>query len=336
MTAVEGRQRVLGGILVASAALTILVLHEVVATVFFAVTVAYVLSPVRRWIRRRGIGPRGATVLVTVGSVLGAIGAIAPLGVVLFYRIEDAYLLLESLPEVLAIQVAGQTVEIVLEDVIVLAEGWLRTTAVQASSALPVLALKFAVFAFVVFALVHNERDIGESLTSVIPPRHRDIAEALHTRARDTLVAIYVLQGATAVATLVVALPVFYAFGYESWLALATIAGILQFVPVIGPSLLVVVLTIAELLMGDLVRGLLILVVGGVVIAAVPDILIRPTLATHTTELSSVLYFVGFIGGMLSLGAIGVILGPLLVALFVEVWRLVAEGFDTEAQPVGT
>lgn len=327
-----GRQRVLGGLLLLTGALTVLALIDVLWTVFFAITVAYVLAPVKRWIRRRGLGHVVSTLIVTVGAAIAVVVLFAPIGFVLLSRLEDAFTLLSDLPETLELQVAEQDIEIVLVDYIDLVEGWLRDTAIGLSRALPVLLVKFALFVFVVFGLLLNERDVGESAYALVPPRHRDIAERLHQRARDTLFAIYVLQGATAFGTALVALPVFYMFGYESWIALATMAGILQFVPVLGPSLLIGILAVVELIGGgSFVPTAVFVVVGVVTIAALPDLLIRPWLAEMTTELSSVLYFVGFMGGLLSMGAIGVIVGPLLIAVLLELAEMVAGGFDEPA-----
>ncbi len=331
-SAADGRQRVLGGLLLLIGALTVFALIDVLWTVFFAITVAYVLAPVKRWIRRRGIGPVISTLTVTCGAAVAVVVLFAPIGLVLFSRLEDAFVLLSDLPETLELQVAEQNVEIVLVDYIELAEQWLRDTAIGLSRALPVLLVKFALFVFVVFGLLLNEDDVGESAFALVPPRYRDIAEALHHRARDTLFAIYVLQGATAFGTALVALPVFYIFGYESWIALATIAGILQFVPVLGPSLLIGILALVEVIAGGgFVSTAVFVVVGVIAIGALPDLLIRPWLAEMTTELSSVLYFIGFMGGLLSMGAIGVIVGPLLIAVLLELAEMVAGGFDDAA-----
>jgi predicted PurR-regulated permease PerM len=53
-------------------------------------------------------------------------------------------------------------------------------------------------------------------------------------------------------------------------------------------------------------------------VAWLPDVLIRPRLARETADLPGSLYFVGFVGGLLTLGPVGIIAGPLAVALVVE------------------
>ena len=141
---------------------------------------------------------------------------------------------------------------------------------------------------------------------------------ALHERASRTLYGLYVVQAATGVATFGLALPVFVAFGYPSPIALATLAGVLQFIPVLGPSVLIAGLTGYELMLGDGMRAVGILVIGGLAIAATPDVLIRPRLAAETAALPSTLYFIGFVGGVLTVGAIGIIAGPLVVAMVAE------------------
>ena len=330
------RQWILGAILLVIVIATAVALSEVLATIFFALTVAYVLSPPRRWLRQRGVGPLTATTVVTTGAVIGIVIIVAPVLYLLFLELDTVLSAIGRLPETIAVEIAGMGFEAELADVFDEVKVWLQSAAIAGSARVPEYLLKFGLFAFVVFGIVHRERDIADSIMSVVPPKYRDITEALHGRARDTLIAIYVVQGVTAVATVLLAMPVFYLLGYESWHSLAIFAGMLQFVPVIGPSLLIGVLGLVELLAGDYVAAGLVLVVGGLVIAASPDVLLRPRLAKWTTELSSMLYFIGFVGGLLSLGAIGVIVGPLLVALLVESASLVGKSFESDSSPVET
>lgn len=324
------RQWILGGIFLVIALLTAYALTAVLATVFFALTVAYILSPPRRWIRARGVNRYVATTIVTGGAVLALVLVIAPLSYLLLLEIDTVLRFIEELPEEFTVSVFGYRFEFTFEEALVFIQSWLETTAIAISTRVPEYLLKFGVFIFVVFGVVHRERDIAENAMGVVHPAYRDVIEALHARALDTLVAIYVVQGVTAFGTILIAMPVFYLLGYQSWLTLAVLAGVLQFIPLVGPSVLVAGLVVVEALAGDFVTAALMLVLGGALIAAAPDLVLRPYLARWTTELSSMLYFVGFIGGLLSLGAIGVIVGPLVIALLLEAARLVAESFEVD------
>jgi hypothetical protein len=58
-----------------------------------------------------------------------------------------------------------------------------------------------------------------------------------------------------------------------------------------------------------------VLVVVGVPIGVVPDAVIRPRLASWAADLPTSLYFIGFVDGVLTVGPVGSIAGPLVVEL---------------------
>jgi len=328
----DRRLAVLGGTLAVIAGVTAVILVDVLGTVFFALTVAFFLAPLRQWLRQRGRSRLTATVAVTTAAFVGVIALLAPVGYLVLARFSEVVALFDALPASIPIEIAGLSDELIIADMLAVIESWVRTTATRVAAALPVLVIKLTLFVLLVFSLLYNERDIRSSVLAVVPPTERDIADALHTRARETLYALYVLQAATALGTFLIALPVFAAFGYDAPFVLATVAAILQFVPVVGPSVLIAALVIGEFLAGDVVGGVVIGVVGGGLIAWLPDLAIRPRLARRTADLDGSLYFIGFVGGLLSLGAIGVIVGPLVVALLAETAGLVADEFEIEAE----
>jgi predicted PurR-regulated permease PerM len=69
----------------------------------------------------------------------------------------------------------------------------------------------------------------------------------------------------------------------------------------------------------------LVAVIGAVLVGFAPDAVIRPRLAKWAADLPTSLYFIGFTGGVLTVGPIGFIAGPLAVALLVEAVALLAE-----------
>jgi len=332
------RLYVLGGVFLAIAAVAAVILFEVLGTVFFALSVAYMLVPLRRRLRNRGFSRISATVSVTALAVAGVLALFGPLAYLLIIRFSEVSALIATLPESVTLSVAGFRYELVVADLFASIAQELGAVGRSIAAGLPVLLLKLVLFVLLVFSLLHNQRNIRGATIAIVPPAYRDIAEALHTRARETLFALYVLQAATALATFLIAVPVFFLLGYSSPIVLATVAGILQFVPVAGPSLLILALVGSNLVAGDVLGALAIAVVGGALIVALPDTVIRPRLASKTADISSSLYFIGFVGGLLSLGALGIIVGPLVVALLVEAASLVADEFDqpTAAQPTAS
>lgn len=89
--------------------------------------------------------------------------------------------------------------------------------------------------------------------------------------------------------------------------------------------MLVVALAVGDLLVEETGRAIAVLVLGLVLVSFVPDAVIRTQLADWTGRISPGLYFVGFVGGILTLGAVGLIVGPLVVSLLLEVIDMLSE-----------
>ncbi|MFC7205081.1 AI-2E family transporter [Haloferax namakaokahaiae] len=324
------RPYVLGGFLLALSVLVAFILVDVLATVFFAITVAYLLIPLRRWLEDRGTSRWVASVVSTIAAAIGVVVVFSPLVVILFLRLNDLVALASLIPDTLSIDLFGFFYQLTLDEAFTVGFSLLRSVARATALAAPVILIKLTLFGFLVFALLISGDSVGRTLLALVPEAYHHEATALNTRARETLFAIYVLQAATAVGTFVIAVPVFWLLGYDFVITLATIAAVLQFIPIAGPSFLLAGIAAYHLAVGDIVAAGLVIVAGGLFIAWLPDILIRPRLAKETADLPGSLYFVGFIGGLLSLGPVGIIAGPLAVALLAETVSLLREELNVE------
>jgi predicted PurR-regulated permease PerM len=325
------RRYALGGLFVLAGAVTAVLLASVVGTVFLAITVAYLLWPVRRALVARGWGPRAASAAVTVGALVGTVLLLVPLAIVAYVRFDSFVALIELLPPEFVVGALGFEYVVTLEAVSTFAIRFVERAARRAAATAPVLVLKTTLFVFLVYSLLFYAEEAQKATLALVPSSYRGVAAALNRRARETLLAIYVLQAATAFGTFVLAVPTFLALGYGNAVTLSTVAALLQFIPIIGPSVLLGGLAIYHAAVGQLLQGVLVAVVGGFVIALLPDVLIRPRLARRTADIPGSLYFVGFFGGVLTLGPIGVVAGPLAVGLFVEVASLLSAELNPTA-----
>jgi predicted PurR-regulated permease PerM len=322
MATLRQRRYALAGLLVGVAILTAAVLWEVVEVVFFAITVAYVLFPLRKRLVDRGLTRRVASAIVTTTAFLVVVLLLAPIVWALFRRRGDIAALLANLPDTLPITVAGFTYVVDVAALAAVASRYLRSLALDLAAAAPFLVLELAMFAIVLYGLMVRPGAVGDAVYGIIPQEYHDIVQALNTRVSGTLYALYVIQAATAVLTFPVAFVVFYALGYEDAFVLSVVAGIFQFIPILGPGVLALGLAGADLVAGMTQRAILVATSGPVVIGLVPDLIVRPQLASRRAKLPVSLYFVGFTGGVLTLGAIGIIAGPLIVAVLIEVVHL--------------
>jgi predicted PurR-regulated permease PerM len=320
------RSRVLTVLLFAVAALAAVVLADVLQTVVFAITVAYVLYPLRRRLVGRGLSARIASAATTVVAFLGAALLVVPLLYVLYRQRSRLIDLLEQIPTDVVLTGFGFEFAVEVAPLVSSARVALRDLALAITAAAPTLALELIVFTILVYGLLLRPDAVGAAVLKVVPPEYQDIPVRLHRRTRTTLYAIYVLQVVTAAATFVLAFGLFSILGYESPGLLAVIAALLQFIPVVGPSVLVVTLGAGDLLLGETTRAVLVVVFGLGVVSFIPDAVIRTQLADWTGKISPGLYLVGFVGGILTVGAVGLIVGPLVVSLLLEVIEMLSEG----------
>ncbi|MFP9061827.1 AI-2E family transporter [Natrialbaceae archaeon A-chndr2] len=326
------RRYVLGGIVVLLGFVTGAILLEVLGTILFALTVAYVLVPVSNWLERRGLTPWFAAVGATIVGFIGAFAVFAPIFVTLYLRRGELLAFIQTIPDeiLIAVPLLESTMTLESAEVQRLITAQVQDIALSMGAAAPELAIKLALFVLLLFGLLLKGDAAGQAAIAPVPHDYRDIVGALDKRARETLYAIYVLQAGTSVATLLIGYPLFLLLGYESAFIMAFIAALLQFVPIIGPSLLIVPLAAFHVTMGEIGAAILLTVLGIGLVAWFPDVAVRPRLARRSVGLPGSLYFVGFTGGLFTLGAIGIVVGPLIVAVFVESVDLLSEEVNAD------
>ncbi|MDD1669593.1 MAG: AI-2E family transporter [Methanomicrobiales archaeon] len=142
----------------------------------------------------------------------------------------------------------------------------------------------------------------------------------------DTLYAVIVVHLLIVAITLGISLPFFWILGYGHVLYLSLVTAFCELVPVLGASIPMVILLLYAMALGDLRGFLLVLLVGYLGVALLPEVTLRPILMGRRTLLSPVLMFVSFLGGIVILGISGFLLGPLVVAIAVSWYRLRKEG----------
>lgn len=310
------------------------VLADLFGTVLFAITVAFVLTSVQRWFLARGWRRRRASIATATLATMAVVALIAPLALVAFERRGEVTAFLGSLPETFDLSALGVDVAVTRAELVDALLSYVPPLVLDLAVFLSAASIKLALFGIVVFGLLLGHERARAGILAPVPPTYQGFVEALEDRARETLVSILVLQVGTAAGAFLLALPFFWVVGYDYFLVLGVVAGVLQFLPIIGPIVLIGALTVMEALAGNVQLAAILLVGGGVILGWLPDVIVRPRLAQYTAGLSGSLYFIGFIGGLTSLGMIGIVAGPLVVALLVEgVNQLAAEMPHTEATP---
>lgn len=197
--------------------------------------------------------------------------------------------------------------------------GYVQGTFVVAAGML----LDLGIFGSALYIFLRHGQRLRGSLREVLSPSHREIFDGFSQVIHSSLFATYVVHVATALITVVLAIPFFYLIGFGDHLFFwSFLCGSFQLVPVLGPSPIMVAIAIYALAQGDPTTGLLVLFVGYPVVAALPDFFFRPLLLRSRMKIEAALLILGFFTGIVTMGMIGFVLGPLILKLLVEALKL--------------
>jgi predicted PurR-regulated permease PerM len=156
-------------------------------------------------------------------------------------------------------------------------------------------------------------------LRAIIPLPARD-EDRLIQCFRDISVATIYGGVATALIQGMVGDALFVALGVPSPILWAA-AMASSFIPIAGAALVWVPVGIYCLATGSALRGLLVLLLGALIISSVDNI-VKPLIMRGRARMHLLLVFLGILGGLRVFGVLGLILGPLVLALLVELLQI--------------
>jgi predicted PurR-regulated permease PerM len=110
---------------------------------------------------------------------------------------------------------------------------------------------------------------------------------------------------------------------------------VLAFLPVLGPWLVWAPAAVGLMIGGEVGRGVTMLILGFVLVSGADNVL-RPALVAGRSQLNGMLVFIALLGGIGAFGFLGLVLGPLIVALAVGLLRGYRESLlehDTGPRP---
>ena len=179
------------------------------------------------------------------------------------------------------------------------------------------LILFFSVFFFLKDgpALFKGARDVLP-----IPDSHeRKIVSQLSEVTRSVIYGIFVV----AIIEGIVAGLAFWLAGLTSPILWAIVVTILAFIPLIGPTIIWVPAAIYALFMHE-PWSALIIIIGGVVISLI-DFYVKPKTIGKRAKIHPIIIFIGLLGGIALFGVVGIIVGPLILALLITFLKMYKE-----------
>ncbi|HET9477769.1 MAG TPA: AI-2E family transporter [Pyrinomonadaceae bacterium] len=169
---------------------------------------------------------------------------------------------------------------------------------------------------FVIFTMYYLFRD-GDRIVSKLPaalPLEKKESEAIIARTREVVSAsVYGIVVIAALQGLLGGIA-FWVLGIPSPLLWAVLMTFVCMIPVLGSFLVWVPLAIYLIMNGHWTKGILLVVWGALVISTVDNFL-RPKWMKNQTRLHELLVFFSVLGGISIFGLLGIILGPVILAI---------------------
>ncbi|WP_417913507.1 AI-2E family transporter [Candidatus Electronema sp. JM] len=113
-----------------------------------------------------------------------------------------------------------------------------------------------------------------------------------------------------------------------------TVMAMLSIIPAVGAALVWIPAMIILGVKGDF-SGVIILAVICGAVAGNLDNLLRPRLVGKDTEMHDLFVLFGTLGGIALFGVLGIIIGPIIAALFITIWEIYGDAFKEYLPEVG-
>lgn len=312
-------------------ALLLYMVRDVLVGLIAGVVLGIYMIPLQDWLRR-SLGSRKVTAILAIAAVT------IPLVVVLVYSWLEISAAAEYL-EANRLEVAERIDEAVRR-LPFMAEAEVRTdlsrwvgslanftssVADDLRDTIGVLVISVAVFLFTVFYILTDHERIGDYLQSKIPGRYQPLTGQMmeHVQAvvYGALYATFLTQLLKSAAVLGLNL----LFDVPLALVLAIVSFFIGFFPIVGSwSVYLPVAIYVMVFKENPLGGLVILAVGFFGITLFMSMYLRPKIAAERSQVLNIYWmFIALVTGVYTFGLIGIIIGPVLIAILKAVFDTV-------------
>lgn len=313
--------------------------------VMWGVIVGIVFKPVYRWLLVRFKGKRNTSAALCIVLILAVV--ILPaflLGLSLVQEAATIYTRLQSGQLDLAQMFENVRASLpAWADDMIVSSGWtdleaarrmigsslatlLQSIAQRAlyfgQGALGLLA-SLGIMLYLAFFLLRDGEKIGQQVQRALPLRE-EVREELISH---FLVVVRATMRGTVVVSLLQGLVggiIFWMLGIDAPILWGLLMALFSLFPAVGTGIVWVPVAIYLMATGDVTEGLILTFCGFFVIGLI-DNLLRPILVGHEAKMPEFVVLIATVAGLKLMGLNGVIIGPIIAALFIAVWQISAD-----------
>lgn len=128
----------------------------------------------------------------------------------------------------------------------------------------------------------------------------------------------------------------FWFTGLPSPILFGAVMSVAALIPVVGTALIWFPGAIYLFIQGEMLMGTVLVLWGALVVSTI-DNLIRPFFISGKAKLSILVIALGVLGGLFSFGFVGIVIGPIILALFLDIFDIYKTNFarSVKAAPAG-
>lgn len=345
----KSQRRALLVLLLITLIMVAMVVRPLAEAVVLGAVLAAVLWPLQRWLSRViGHRPTPAAILVILGLVLLVLGPIVAMStfvvqqategiafVTSVLRSEGMESLIGRLPDAIAEPLLrwSNSVESPLDQIGRSLAGAMSTvtaTIVATGS----FAYQTVMMLIALFFFLTNKDDAITWLDDASPLEERQTRE-LFAEIRNVAVSIARSTVLTAGVQSIVALIGYLIAGVPYWAFFTGVTFFVALIPAVGAAAVCLAIAAILLAMGKTVAAIF-LAAWGLLVVGLSDNLVKPLLIRHGIHMNGIVVLFALLGGLGAFGAIGLLLGPLAVAVFLAVLRIYRRDYGGEVPGGGT
>ena len=187
---------------------------------------------------------------------------------------------------------------------------------------IPVVLFKLLVAIVLSFYFLKDGQSLFDRMSGLAPEEYREKFTQLINSVDIIFQAVIIGYLFKAIFTGIISVAVYYILGIPNAILLGVFTGMIDFIPLIGPWIIQLLLFIWYIYLGQYQYAVVVLMSTYFFISFIPEMYIRPRISGDAANMHPVIILAGAIGGLFAFGAIGVIIGPMVLGLIYVILRI--------------
>ena len=193
--------------------------------------------------------------------------------------------------------------------------------------------IKSAVMFYILFFFLRDGKEWVEKISFALP-LGASKERFLFDRFTKIIRAVFKGSFVVALAQGAIGAIILWIAGVPSPVVWGALMAIASFIPAVGPAIVWGPIALVLFMLGD-IKDALFIVLGGVFVLGLVDNILRPFLVGKNVDMPDLLVFISILGGISLFGVAGIIIGPVVTALFLAVWELFTREYKKELEQMG-